>query len=119
MPDPPEWLTAQEATSRLGVRPQTLYAYVSRGLVDRQRTPGGRTSRYRRSDVDQLASRSRGGGRRTGRLDVVVDTELTLLDPAGRLAYRGWDAADAARQASFEEVAAWLWTGVRREESAW
>ena len=30
---PAEWIAADEARSRLGVRPQTLYAYVSRGRV--------------------------------------------------------------------------------------
>jgi citrate synthase len=31
------WLSTAEATARLGVKPQTLYAYVSRGLVRRER----------------------------------------------------------------------------------
>ena len=29
-----DWLTAQEAMARLGLKPQTLYAYVSRGLIE-------------------------------------------------------------------------------------
>ncbi|TKB28759.1 MAG: citrate synthase, partial [Mesorhizobium sp.] len=28
-----EWLTREEALARLKVRPQTLYAYVSRGRI--------------------------------------------------------------------------------------
>lgn len=109
-----EWLDAREATTRLGVKPQTLYAYVSRGLVHSEPVPGaaggsgGRARRYRRSDVERLAHR---GTRRPAGdgPEVVVDTAVTRLDPEGRLAYRGWDVTEAARKSRFEEVAAWLW----------
>jgi citrate synthase len=107
-----DWLPAADAAARLGVKPQTLYAYVSRGLVRSEHVPGTRRSRFARDDVERLALRAR---RTTapGGLDVVIDTELTLLDPDGVLAYRGWDAVDAARRATYEEVAEWLWTGRR------
>src|SRR5262245_712927 len=103
-----DWLTAGEARARLGVQAQTLYAYVSRGLIRSERVPGSRTSRYSRADVERLAAR----GRRTSGAagpEIVVDSALTKLDPAGRLAYRGWDVTDAARTASYEAVAEWLW----------
>jgi citrate synthase len=102
-----DWYTAGEAQARLGVKAQTLYAYVSRGLVRSERVPGARTSRYRRGDVERLAAR----GRRTAGPgpEIVVDSALTRLDPAGRLAYRGWDVTRAAEQASYEVVAEWLW----------
>src|SRR4051794_15714996 len=106
-------MTADAAAARLGVKPQTLYAYVSRGLVHSEPVPGTRRSRFLRADVERLAARQRGGGRARG-LEVIVETELTLLDPAGRLAYRGWDVVDAVRSgATFEEIATWLWTGER------
>ena len=107
-----QWLTAAQAAARLGVRPQTLYAYVSRGLLHSHPVPGagGRASRYPRAEVDRLAGRARRGGR-AGGLELLVDTSLTLLDPAGRLYYRGWDVMDAARTAGYERVAEWLWTG--------
>jgi citrate synthase len=103
-----EWLDAAAATNRLGVKPQTLYAYVSRGLVHSEPVPGGRTRRYRKADVERLAAR---GARRPAGdgPEVVVDTAVTHLDPAGHLTYRGWDVIEAARTARFEEVAAWLW----------
>lgn len=104
-----DWLTATESTARLGVKPATLYAYVSRGLIRRERSSGERTSRYARADVERLAGRRRGG---TGGLEVVIETGLTLLDPSGHLYYRGWDVTDAA-DAGFEAVAHWLWTGER------
>jgi citrate synthase len=105
-------MTSEQASRRLGVKPETLYAYVSRGLIRSERVPGQRRSRFLRADVERHAARSRTGGR-AGGLEVVVETELTWLDPAGRLAYRGWDVAEAVEEATFEEVASWLWTGER------
>jgi len=102
------WLTSAEACARLGVRTQTLYAYVSRGLLHPRRVD--RRSWYDRNELDLLAAAGRRRARR-GRLEVLIDTEVTLLDPAGRLAYRGVDVADLAGRWSFERVARWLWTG--------
>ena len=108
----PQWMTSEEATRRLGVKPETLYAYVSRGVIRSERVPGQRRSRFLTADVERHAARSRIGGR-AGGLEVVVETQLTLLEPEGRLSYRGWDVVDAVGSASFEEVASWLWTGTR------
>ena len=107
-----DWLTASEATTILGVKPATLYAYVSRGLVAREREPGSRTSRYARADVERLAERGRAATGPIGGVELTIETELTLLDPAGHLSYRGWDVVDAA-DAGFEVVSHWLWTGER------
>jgi citrate synthase len=108
MADQP-WLSAVEATDRLGVKPQTLYAYVSRGLIRRERAPGCRTSRYSRRDVERLASHSRRRPTDSRSPEIHVDQAITALDPAGHLAYRGWDATRAATEAHYEQVAAWLW----------
>ncbi|MDE0804906.1 MAG: excisionase family DNA-binding protein [Acidimicrobiales bacterium] len=104
------WMTSEQAAQRLGVKAETLYAYVSRGLIQSEKVPGQRRSRFLRADVERHASRSRRGGRSAG-FEVVVETELTLLEPAGRLSYRGWDVASAATESTFEAVASWLWTG--------
>lgn len=115
-----EWMTAEQAASRLGIKPQTLYAYVSRGLVQSQAVPGPRRARrYNRSEIERLAQRRRSGGR-AGGLELLIDTEITLLEPAGRLYYRGWDATHAARTTSYERVAEWLWVGEDEgEPPAW
>lgn len=106
-------MTSEAAAARLRVKPETLYAYVSRGLVTSERLPGTRRSRFRRADVERLAARQRVGGR-AGGLEVIVETELTLLDPGGGLLYRGWNVEQAvADGATFEEVAGWLWSGDR------
>src|SRR5213596_2748071 len=102
------WLTAGEAARRLGVKHQTLYAYVSRGLIRRERPAGSRTSRYSRADVERLATHSRPRPARTGP-EILVDQAITALDPAGHLSYRGWDVTRAAVDAHYEEIAAWLW----------
>ena len=107
MADQP-WLSATDATTRLGVKTQTLYAYVSRGMIRRERVPGSRTSRYSRRDVERLAARARPRPAPTGP-EIHVDQAITALDPAGHLAYRGWDATRAATEARYEQVAAWLW----------
>lgn len=112
----PQWMTSEQASRRLGVKPETLYAYVSRGLIRSERVPGQRRSRFLTADVERHAARSRVGGR-AGGLEVVVETQLTLLEPEGRLSYRGWDVTDAVASASFEEVASWLWTGERETTS--
>lgn len=109
-------MTSDQAARRLGVKPETLYAYVSRGLIRSERVPGQRRSRFHRADVERHAARSRRGGR-AGGLEVVIETGLTLLDPGGRLHYRGWDAVEAATTAGFEPVASWLWTGAADPET--
>jgi citrate synthase len=49
-----EYLTVGEAAGRLGVKPATLYAYVSRGVLPSFRQGSGRQRLYRRADVDRL-----------------------------------------------------------------
>lgn len=102
------WLSTRQAADLLGVKPQTVYAYVSRGVLRRHGGTDKRSSRFARVEVERLAARNRRGGR-AGSLEVVIDTELTLLDPEGALHYRGRDAEELARTTSFERVAELLW----------
>jgi citrate synthase len=111
-------LTTAEASRRLGVKPETLYAYVSRGMLTRHTAPDGRRSLFAREEIERLAARARRGGR-AGALEVVVDTELTLLDPAGALYYRGRDATALARSESYEAVAELLWGGESGAGAPW
>ena len=103
-------LGTKEVARRLGVKPETVYAYVSRGLLERDPSSRPHRSLFARDAVERLAARARRTDR-SGALEVVVETELTLLDPAGRLLYRGHDAVELARHRSFERVAALLWDG--------
>lgn len=109
---PPEWIAAEEARERLGVRPQTLYAYVSRGRVQVRADPHDpRRSLYRTADITALAdrkSRSRkiaevaAGAIAWG--EPVLASAITTIS-AGRLFYRGRDAAELAETETLESVA--------------
>ncbi|MFD7921451.1 citrate/2-methylcitrate synthase [Streptomyces sp. NPDC059740] len=103
-------LTTQEAARRLGVKPETVYAYVSRGQLSSRRVPGGRGSTFDAREVDALAHRSaqREPARRSPEL--VFRTAVTLIED-DRCHLRGVDVTALARHRTFEEVACWLWTG--------
>jgi citrate synthase len=103
-------LGTEEVARRLGVKRETVYAYVSRGLLERHPASGPHDSQFDPEEVERLAARARRPDRSSA-LEVVVETELTLLDPAGRLSYRGRDAIELARFRSFEEVVSLLWDG--------
>jgi citrate synthase len=56
------YLTAEQACEELGVAAQTLYAYVSRGLIRSEPgTDGTRGRRYRTEDVLRLKGASARG----------------------------------------------------------
>ena len=59
-----DWLDSEQVLERLGIRPQTLYAYVSRGRIEAAAHPQDpRRSLYRASDVAALAQRKARGRR--------------------------------------------------------
>jgi citrate synthase len=105
------YLRSAEAARLLGVTKPTLYAYVSRGLVDRRTAVDGRTSLYDREQLERLVARSR---RRTvterPSIDVRISSAITHLDD-DRLTYRGHDVAALATSSTFEQVAELLWSG--------
>lgn len=114
------WVRADEAVRLLGVSKPTLYAYVSRGLIERHAAVDGRTSLYARTDVERLANRTRGRApAERPTIDVQISSAVTELDDAG-LTYRGHPVADLARASTFERVAELLWTGELADvEPAW
>ncbi|WHM30372.1 citrate synthase [Streptomyces sp. BPPL-273] len=108
-------LTTKEAAELLGVKPETVYAYVSRGRLGSRRTHDGRGSTFDAQEVRALARRNRrdGGTSPTASHETAVRTRLTLIE-GDRLYYRGVDAVELASRHSYEEVAEWLWTGELR-----
>ncbi|MEU2613551.1 citrate synthase [Micromonospora sp. NPDC007271] len=104
-------LTTAEVAHRLRIKPETIYAYVSRGLLDRVKVPGERISRFRLVDVERLAARTQ--ATRPERDAAPAMRTGTTLIAYGRLHYRGLDAARLAPVTPFEEIARWLWTGER------
>ena len=103
-------VTVREAARRLGIKPATLYAYVSRGLLTSTTAPDGRTSLLEADEVEALAlrGRPRRSSRDTG-LDLAIETAITSLD--GGVRHRGVAQADLAVHHTFEETAELLWTG--------
>lgn len=108
-----EWLEAAEAARRLGVKPATLYAYVSRGQVRRRAAHDGRRSLYHAEDIAALAVRGR-RARPVRPSDVVVASAITHIGEHGPR-YRGALATELAGSTSFEEVAARLWQADDRQ----
>ena len=104
-----EFLTAAEAARRLGVKPATLYAYVSRGVLSRVRAPDGRASLFGAEEVERLARRGR-PRRPAGAADITVESAITEIT-GDSLRFRGLDATRLAVTRTIEEVAELLWTG--------
>jgi citrate synthase len=52
---PTEWISAAEAARRLGIKPASLYSYVSRGVLTRRKAGGSRASLFSASEVEGLA----------------------------------------------------------------
>ncbi|MFJ3641187.1 citrate synthase [Streptomyces sp. NPDC090108] len=105
-------LSTKETAELLGVKPETVYAYVSRGLLSSRREPGGRASTFDTKEVESLARRNRrdAAGTSGSANDLSVRTRLTLIEQ-DRYYFRGVDATELAARHSYEEVAEWLWTG--------
>ncbi len=108
----PDWISGAAAMERLGVQPQTLYAYVSRGRVEARPDPDDpRRSLYRAADIAEL-TRRRVRGRKPSAVaegaiswgEPVLASAITTLS-GGRLWYRGRDAALLARTETLESVA--------------
>ena len=111
-------LTAAEAARRLGVKPATLYAYVSRGVLSRGKAADGRASLFHANEVERLARRGR-PRRPPGVADITVESAITEI-AGDRLRFRGLDVARLAVSRTFEEVAELLWTGeLRSVREAW
>lgn len=102
---------ADEAATTLGVTKPTLYAYVSRGVVTREVAVDGRTSLYRRDEINALANRSR---RRAPAerpsIDVQIATAITRLDDDSPT-FRGLRLLDLIVDHRFEDIAELMFTG--------
>ncbi|WP_432878731.1 citrate/2-methylcitrate synthase [Kribbella sp. CA-245084] len=100
------YLTTAEVARRLQVKPETIYAYVSRGLLTSTRARGRRGSLFSAAEVERLASKS------VDHSGVVerIESELTLLQD-DELYYRGHPARSLATTSTVAQVANLLWTG--------
>lgn len=110
------WLTAPEALRVLGVRPQTLYANVSRKKIRAKPDPKDtRRSLYHEADVRKMARQHGGPRKATAVAAAAIEWGDPILSSAvstvveGRLYYRGRDAVGLSEEKAFEEVARILW----------
>jgi len=120
------WIGRAEALERLGVKTQTLYAYVSRGRIAARPDPEDpRRSLYAEVDIRRLsdgalpfgdAPRAPPQGA-ASRGEADLHNSLSLV-AEGRLFYRGRDAAELSREMSVEEAARLLWDGPARDPFA-
>lgn len=108
----PDWISAEDAMTRLRVKSQTLYAYVSRGRISVRPDPGDpRRSLYRAADIAALAERKS----RSRKVSDVAAGAISWGEPVlasaittvmgGRLYYRGRDAIRLAETETLESVA--------------
>jgi citrate synthase len=109
-------LTARQAADRLGIKLDTLYAYVSRGRIRSVTVSGSRERRYRAEDVEALLdprSRESLARRPEGEtLMPVIGSSICLIEN-GKFYYRGRDAVGLSETASLEEIATLLWRAER------
>jgi citrate synthase len=107
-----DWLTAAETQARLNIRPQTLYAYVSRGRLEAKPDAADpRRSLYRAADVARLEARKARGRKAAAVAEdaiawgepVLASSITTVVE--GRLYYRGRDAVVLAETETLETVA--------------
>lgn len=107
-----DWISAEAACAALGVRPQTLYAYASRGRLEARADPADpRRSLYRAADVAALTAR-KGRSRKVSDVaaaaiswgEPVLASAITTV-AQGRLWYRGRDAIALAETETLEAVA--------------
>ena len=114
------WVSAEEAIRRLSIKPQTLYANVSRGRVRAKPDPSDpRRSLYAAADIERLTAR-RSGRPAAGEVaaetirwgePVLPSAISTVID--GRLYYRGEDAVAWSNAATLEATAQLLWEAER------
>jgi len=115
-----------EVCKQLGVRPQTVYAYVSRQKIEVMPDPAdSRRSLYRLEDVSLLVKRKQAGRKH----ETLANNTLFGAEPSiptslstfyrQRLFYRGQDAVSLAEDATLEEVAQRLWDAQQPIDFSW
>jgi len=109
------WISRAEVLTRLRVKPQTLYAYVSRGRIAARPDPDNpRCSLYAAEDVARLLDRSLRSAKPTASMggahrgEAVMETAVSTLAD-GAFLFRGRDAVGVADSATLEQACRVLW----------
>jgi citrate synthase len=111
-----DWIAVDDALAELSIQKQTLYAYVSRGLVRAKADNGDpRRSLYALADIAKLKGRRRGARRRSEVAASAIAWGEPVLESAistvhdGQLIVRGRNVADLAAKSTLEDMARLLW----------
>jgi citrate synthase len=110
------WIDRDTALARLGIKPQTLYAYASRRRIRVRIDPAdSRRSLYSADDIAEVSVRKARGRKPAA----IAASSLDWGEPAiptslstvyrGVLVYRGQNVMELARSATLEQVAELLW----------
>jgi len=101
------------AARSLGVKAETLYAYVSRGQLTAHRASDSRESFFAPADLRRLQARPRRAAP-----SAPVSSAITLSRHDG-IFYRGENVLELARTSTFERAAEKLWQLEPGEELRW
>ncbi len=111
-----DWIAIEDALGELSVQKQTLYAYVSRGLVRAKADEGDpRRSLYAAGDIRKLKGRRRGARRRSEVAAGAIAWGEPVLESAistvrdGQLVVRGRSVEQLATKLTLEDMARLLW----------
>ncbi|RHX84932.1 citrate synthase family protein [Leptospira stimsonii] len=116
-PEPKKpFLSAFEAAQELGVEVETIYAYVSRGLLHSESSgTKDRSKRYRREEIERLLVQreEKQNPGKTARAALsfgqpVLESSISLIEE-NALYYRGRNVVDLSENLDFESVATFLW----------
>ncbi|AOP34296.1 citrate synthase [Leptospira tipperaryensis] len=110
------FLSAFEAAQELGVEVETIYAYVSRGILHSESSGSkDRSKRYRREEIDRilLQREEKQNPGKTARAALsfgqpVLESSISLIEE-NAIYYRGRNATDLSENSNFESVAKILW----------
>lgn len=108
-----------EAARKLGVKPATIYAYVSRGVLTSHPSTDGKGSTFSSTEIELLARK--GKPRQASRpqaLDFTITTSITEITQKS-LKYRGLDVIALSKRATFEQVTDLLLTGSLPSHKPW
>lgn len=116
-----QWISRAEALQRLDVKPQTLYAYVSRQRIAARTDPNNpRRSLYALDDIERLTQRTPRpaenappvlptlSGKSAVRGEATIDSDI-FISIDNRPFYRTRDSLELSETENFEAVAALLW----------
>jgi len=123
-----EFVDSREALRLLGIKPASLYSYVSRGVIRRVQDKGSGASLYSRADIERQIARkgARKGHRATAGAslqwgDPVLESSISFIEADGPY-YRGVSFRTLADSPfpAFERSAELLWSGLLpSEEVRW